>query len=280
MPTNPKILIVEDDFDISEMLETFFIQQGYFVTTSHWGEDGVRSAAEKKPDLVILDIRLPDIDGYEVARRLKADRATKDIPIIYLTERRDRADRLKGLEIGADDYITKPFDMAELKLRVRNVINRYQPQVVTNPITGLPDGKLVFERVEAGRRQENSFVVFNIQNLAAFRKLCGDTLADDVVKNTSTLIKSALKEANISDHFMGHITPTGLVIIFRSPDAEQLYTRLVYRLEMAMDFFYPENVDRTAILAVNKLKLTRTLTHSSELTRYDLDELINHFITI
>jgi DNA-binding response OmpR family regulator len=277
---NHKILIIEDDFDISEMLETFFIQQGYAVTSSHWGEDGIRSATEKRPDLIILDIRLPDIDGYEVARRLKSERATSDIPIIYLTERRDRADRLKGLELGADDYITKPFDMAELKLRVKNVISRYQPQVLTNALTGLPDGKLVIERIEAGRRVENTFVVFNIQNLPAFRQLCGDDFADDVVKNSSTLIRNALRDANILEGFLGHITPTGFVIIFRSTEAEQFYSRLVHRLEMAMDFFYPPSIDRADIVPETKLSLTHSFTFSKDLTQYDLDELVNYFISL
>ena len=96
----PKILIVEDDLDVAEMLNAYFRVQGYEVFTVNWGEDGVRSSQTVHPDLVILDIRLPDIDGYEVARRLRGDRRTSDIPIIFLTEKRDRSDRLQGLELG------------------------------------------------------------------------------------------------------------------------------------------------------------------------------------
>ena len=92
-----KILIVEDDPDVAEMLNAYFGVQGYEVFTVNWGEDGVRSSQTEQPDLVILDIRLPDIDGYEVAHRLRSDRRTKNIPIIFLTEKRDRADRLHGL---------------------------------------------------------------------------------------------------------------------------------------------------------------------------------------
>lgn len=104
-----KILVVEDDLDVAEMLNAYFRVQGYEVFTVNWGEDGVRACQTVSPDLVVLDIRLPDIDGYEVARRLRTDRRTQDVPIIFLTEKRDRADRLHGLELGADDYITKPF---------------------------------------------------------------------------------------------------------------------------------------------------------------------------
>ncbi|MCE7861891.1 MAG: DNA-binding response regulator, partial [Chloroflexi bacterium CFX2] len=119
-----KILIVEDDPDVAEMLTAYFRSQEYDVFTVNWGEDGVRSALQVNPELVILDIRLPDIDGYEVAYRLRKNRRTSNIPIIFLTEKRDRSDRLQGLEIGADDYITKPFDVQELRLRVRNALNR------------------------------------------------------------------------------------------------------------------------------------------------------------
>ena len=86
---------------------------------------------------MILDIRLPDIDGFEVARRLRGNRKTREIPIIFLTEKRERGDRLKGLELQADDYITKPFDIQELRLRVRNALQRSRQGSLTNPVTGL-----------------------------------------------------------------------------------------------------------------------------------------------
>ncbi len=99
---------------------------------------------------MILDIRLPDIDGFEVARRLRANRKTREIPIIFLTEKRERNDRLKGLELQADDYITKPFDIQELRLRVRNALQRSRQGPLTNPVTGLPEGSLVDEALEQG----------------------------------------------------------------------------------------------------------------------------------
>jgi DNA-binding response OmpR family regulator len=135
----PKLLIVEDDLDVAEMLNAYFRVQGYEVFTVNWGEDGIRSAQTEPPDLVILDIRLPDMDGYEVAKRLRDERRTHDIPIIFLTEKRDRTDRLQALELGANDYITKPFDVQELRLRVRNALKRVGQGSLTNPISGLPE---------------------------------------------------------------------------------------------------------------------------------------------
>ncbi|HNH26690.1 MAG TPA: response regulator transcription factor, partial [Anaerolineales bacterium] len=155
-----KILIVEDDPDVAEMLTAYFRTQDYEVFTVNWGEDGVRSALQVNPDLAILDIRLPDIDGYEVARRLRTDRRTAQIPIIFLTEKRDRADRLQGLELGADDYITKPFDVQELRLRVRNALKRVSQGSLTNPVTGLPEGALVDEKLSEVLGTDNSSLLF------------------------------------------------------------------------------------------------------------------------
>jgi DNA-binding response OmpR family regulator len=107
------LLIVEDDVYVADMLNAYFNVQGYKVLTAHWGEDGVKVCLSHLPDLVILDIRLPDIDGFEVARRLRENRRTQDIPIIFLTEKREREDRLEGLKLEAEDYITKPFDIQE-----------------------------------------------------------------------------------------------------------------------------------------------------------------------
>ena len=107
----PHILIVEDQSNTAEMLHSYFQAQGYKVTTVGWGRDALAFVEKTLPDLVVLDIRLPDIDGYEVFRHLRAHWRTEHIPVIFLTEKRERGDKLLGLEMGAVDYITKPFDV-------------------------------------------------------------------------------------------------------------------------------------------------------------------------
>ena len=106
-------------------------------------EDGVKLGAEQQPDLIILDIRLPDIDGFEVAKRLKARRKTETIPVIFLTERDGRQDRMQGLELGAVDYLNKPFDVQELRLKVRNALAKRKQNTYTNTITGYPKAHLL-----------------------------------------------------------------------------------------------------------------------------------------
>ncbi len=235
-----KILVVEDDLDVAEMLNAYFRVQGYEVFTVNWGEDGVRACQTVNPDLVVLDIRLPDIDGYEVARRLRTDRRTQDIPIIFLTEKRERADRLHGLELGADDYITKPFDVQELRLRVRNALRRVSQGSLTNPVSGLPDGALVDERLsEALGKSGLSLLLVSLINLDIFRDAYGFVASDDVMRAVSLMIHNAMREVDGSEDFVGHLTPTDFVLIVSSANLSILGERVRSRLEQSLDYFYP-----------------------------------------
>src|SRR5258708_20010050 len=130
------------------MLNAYFRVQGYDVLRAGWGKDAVKVGRENNPDLVVLDIRLPDIDGYEVCRQLRTNRRTQDIPVIFLTEKRDRIDKLAGLELGVVDYITKPFDIQERRRRVRNSLRRAAQQQLVNPVTNVPEGQLVQEKLQ------------------------------------------------------------------------------------------------------------------------------------
>ena len=128
-----RLLVTEDDTDISFMLKVYFTGLGYDVDTALRGSEALEKTRHALPHLVILDIMLPDIDGYEVCRRLRTNMRTSHIPVIFLTQKDERSDRLQGLELGADDYITKPFDIEELKLRVQGAIRRSERESLTDP---------------------------------------------------------------------------------------------------------------------------------------------------
>ena len=119
-----RILVVEDDNDISNMLKIYFSAQGYEVTIAARGNDALERTRKQLPNVIVLDIMLPDIDGYEVCTRLRRNLRTSHVPIIFLTQKDERSDRIAGLELGADDYITKPFDIEELRLRVQGAMRR------------------------------------------------------------------------------------------------------------------------------------------------------------
>jgi len=115
------VLVVDDEPNIADLIELYLSREGFRVVKATTGEGGVQAVAEHRPRLVVLDVGLPDIDGLEVCRRL---RATSTIPVIFLTARDSEVDRVLGLEMGADDYVTKPFSPAELVARVKAVLRR------------------------------------------------------------------------------------------------------------------------------------------------------------
>ena len=235
-----KILIVEDDLDVAEMLNAYFRVQGYEVFTVNWGEDGVRAAQTVLPDLMILDIRLPDIDGYEVARRVRTDRRTNEIPIIFLTEKRERIDRLQGFEVGSDDYITKPFDVQELRLRVRNALKRVSQGSLTNPVSGLPEGPLVEERLsDVIHKSGWALLHICINHLDTFREAYGFVASDDVLRAISLMINNTMKENSSTEDFLGHISPTDFVIVITPANLPVFQERIRSRLEQSLDYFYP-----------------------------------------
>jgi len=121
-----KVLIIEDDADLQQLLSYHFQQGGFRVETSGNGAEGLKKAREKKPDLIILDIMLPGMDGFEVCRTLKGDSDTKAVPVIILTAKGEEIDKVVGFELGADDYLTKPFSPRELLLRAKAVLRRTQ----------------------------------------------------------------------------------------------------------------------------------------------------------
>ena len=144
-----KILVVEDDVDISNMLRIYFSGQGYEVQVAPRGGDALDYTRRQLPHLIVLDIMLPDMDGYAVCKELRTTTRTSHIPIIFLTQKDERSDKIAGLELGADDYITKPFDIEELKLRVQNAIQRSEMISLTDANSGLPSGRLIEDQLRA-----------------------------------------------------------------------------------------------------------------------------------
>jgi DNA-binding response OmpR family regulator len=236
-----RILIVEDDLDLSEMLSSFLRVQDYEVMAAAWGEEALRISREHTIDLIVLDIRLPDIDGYEVCRQLRAQRHTENTPIIFLTEKRDRVDKLQGLELGVVDYITKPFDIQELRLRIRNAINRAGRAALSNPITDLPEGEAVNDHLNKMLNIGGNWAVMSlsVDRLSAFRELYGFVAADDVMRAVNLMIRNAIREHGNESDFVGHLGPEVFVLITAADNIDRIRERIESRIEQSREYFYP-----------------------------------------
>ncbi len=232
------LLIVEDDLDTSQMLRVYFEAQGYRVVPAFSGKEALDKCRSEQPDLILLDVRLPDFDGFEVGQQLQEDVRTSRLPVIFVTERRARDDRIAGLKLGAIDYITKPFDVQELRLRVRNALRRAGSQ--NNPVTGLPGEKLTTGRLSLMLERDNwSTVGINILGLDKFNEIYGFVARDDVLRAIALTLTSAVDELGSIDDFVGHPAENQFVIITIPGKATQLKEHIVERLNQAMTYFYP-----------------------------------------
>ncbi|HEC35479.1 MAG TPA: response regulator [Anaerolineae bacterium] len=209
-----RILVVEDDFDISNMLRIYFQSQGYEVAVAPRGEDALEMCRQQLPNIVVLDIMLPDMDGYDVCRQLRSNLRTSHIPIIFLTQKDERSDKIHGLELGADDYITKPFDVEELKLRVKNAIARSAYESLTNPTTGLPSAKLIEAQLRRLMQRDGWGVIYiGIEGLEPFSEVYGFVAADEVLRYTAIILSETVDALGTPDDFIGHVGGDDFLII-------------------------------------------------------------------
>ena len=234
-----RILVVEDDFDISNLLRIYFDSQGYEVTVAAKGNDALELCRRNLPNVVVLDIQLPDIDGYEVCRRLRSSLRTSHIPILFLTQRDERSDKIAGLELGADDYITKPFDIEELKLRVQNAIKRAQWENLTSPITGLPSSKLIEDELRMlMRRKDWAILYIGINHIAGFNEAYGFVAGDDVYRFAAIVLGDGVDEHGADNDFIGHIGTDDFIIVTDEEHAPAIQEYIEGRFKNEVGTFY------------------------------------------
>ena len=228
-----RILVVEDDFDISNMLRIYFGGQGYEVQVAPRGNDALTMTRKQLPNLIVLDIMLPDMNGYDVCRELRETTRTSHIPIIFLTQKDERSDKIAGLELGADDYITKPFDIEELKLRVQNSINATNRVAQLNPISNLPMGRLIEDHLRNLMRSNKTwaYIDMKINNFDPFTEVYQFVAGDDVLRFMALLMNEVVDELGTPEDFLGHPGKDNFVLITHSKEVDQLKQRLVERFD-------------------------------------------------
>lgn len=209
-----RMMIVEDDPDISNMLRIYFQSQGYEVAVAQRGEDALEMCRQQLPHIIVLDIMLPDMDGYDVCRELRGNLRTSHIPIVFLTQKDERSDKIHGLELGADDYITKPFDLEELKLRVKNAMARAQYESLTNPTTGLPSGRLIEDQLRQLMRRDNWGIIYvGIQGFSTFGEVYGFVAGEEVLRFAAMVLGKAVDSVGTPNDFIGHIGGDDFLVI-------------------------------------------------------------------
>ena len=217
------LLVIEDDPDSSNLLNLYFTSKTYMVDVAARGADGLARARQRPPDLILLDINLPDMSGLEVCRDLRLSPRTSHVPIIFLTERSTQSDRVAGLGAGAQDYVVKPYDLEELRLRIQNLILRAEREQLVDPRTRLPTGRLIDEQLQRLREADQPewrALTCEIQSFRPFVDLNGFVAGDDVLKFTAHLLREVVDESGTPNDFVGHAAnETFLVLTAADPAA-------------------------------------------------------------
>jgi diguanylate cyclase (GGDEF)-like protein len=242
-PKNPvRILVVDDEKNILDIIRFNLEVEGYEVFTTQEGEEALRMVHEVKPDLILCDILMPEMDGLEICRRLKADGRTNQIPVVMLSAKTQAQDKVASIEAGADDFITKPFDFSDLVARiVVNLIRAKQKRDVS-PLTGMP-GSISIEAETKRRLAKNlkfAALYVDIDNFKPYNEIYGFPQGDTVIRELASIIDETVRRFGNYDDFIGHGGGDDFVILTTPEKASRIAEEIISAFEQKVPSFYRE----------------------------------------
>lgn len=250
------ILIADDDEDIVRFVEVNLRLEGFDVATAFDGEQALHAAYDQHPDLILLDVMMPKVDGFEVCQRLRSDGRTRNISVIMLTAKSLSADKVVGLTAGADDYMIKPFDPIELVARVKSALRRSKEMRAINPLTQLPGNVQIQEEVTRRVTSQAPFAVMyiDIDDFKAFNDYYGFLKGDEAIKLLSRCATDAIGSFG-TEGFLGHIGGDDFVAIVEAEAAEKAANALVECWDRDVRGLYaPGDSERGYIEVVDRQK--------------------------
>jgi diguanylate cyclase (GGDEF)-like protein len=240
-----RILVVDDDPDIAGFVQMSLRVEGYDVAVAHDGLAALQLVRSYQPDLMILDVMMPELDGIEVLRRVRADPVTTALPVIVLTAKGQTPDKVIGLQAGADDYVVKPFDTLELVVRVQNTLRRNRESREVSPLSGLPGNHRILREIADRLRSGKPFAVCycDIDGFKAVNDAYGFARGDEFIVTLGRKLLEAV--ATRSSAFLGHVGGDDFVVICDPEDIRPLTEQAVTEFEKAADALYdPEDRER------------------------------------
>ncbi|MGE5398554.1 MAG: response regulator [Chitinophagales bacterium] len=201
------VLAVDDDRFIQKIIQDSLEAEGIKVFTAKNCRQAELILQKDLPDLILLDVIMPDMDGFDFLRQIRNNTRTSHLPVILLTSKADINDKVQGLDLGADDYITKPFETLELIARVKTHIRRAKQINYYNPLTGLPGNVLIEERLDILLSKQAPFSVcyVDLDNFKAYNDAYGFLKGDEVIKMVAHILKVATEKYGSAEDFVGHI---------------------------------------------------------------------------
>jgi diguanylate cyclase (GGDEF)-like protein len=249
------ILVVDDDAEIARFIEATLQTEGFDVVVAHSGEAALSCLEESMPDLAMLDVMMPGLDGVELVRRLRARPATVSLPVIMLTAQSLPAEKIAGLTAGADDYLVKPFDTLELLARVRSTLRRNADMRAVSPLTGLPGNLSITEAVASMTASGEQFAVchLDLDNFKAYNDRHGWLRGDEVIGLLAKTLKTASAAAGPPPPFVGHVGGDDFVALCTPDQVELLCRRVVKAFDAeVLKMYDPEEVEAGYIVILDR----------------------------
>jgi len=249
-----KILVVDDEPTIVELIEESLRMDGFDTARAYSGEEALESLNRDPPDLVLLDLMLPGMGGYEVCRQMQKDVRLSQIPVIMLTAKSAVADRVAGYQKGADDYITKPFDAEELLVRVRAQLHHLYHEN-TNELTGLPGSAAVenaIDRRTATPDDPWSIIYVDIENFTVYNEVYSYLEGDEMIKMAAGVIREAVGGQGSPTDFVGHMGGDNFVIITLPQHTGPICQTASERFDtLVADYYSPTDRSQGYVVSIN-----------------------------
>ena len=237
-----KILVVDDDPDIRDILKLTLSEENYEILEAADGEEALKIITAKAPHLVLLDYKIPKIDGREVCRRIKNDLLLRHLPIIMVTAKGDIEDKVDGIDAGADDYVVKPFEPKELLARIRMILRRTERDLEANPLTHLPGNISILNELARRLESKSLFAVcyLDLDKFKSYNDKHGFEHGDEVIRETARILIRAIQQFGNPDDFIGHIGGDDFVVVTTPKTVDNVCNKIINDFERIAPSFYNE----------------------------------------
>jgi diguanylate cyclase (GGDEF)-like protein len=252
---SPRVLIADDDSAIRSLLEEILQDDGYTVSTTTNGHELVQLAQQLVPDLILVDLMMPKMDGYEAIRQLRNDTRTAHLPMLILTAQLHSKDVVVGFQSGADDYITKPLDIPVLLARIKSHLRRAAQRPVSNPLTGLPGNSLLLEEIHYRLLQGTPMALLyaDLDNFKVFNDTYGFARGDEAILLLAHLVQHAVALHGNPATFVGHIGGDDFTVLTTPEDMDAICQTLIETFDRAIaQLYHPDDIKRGFLSGVDR----------------------------
>ncbi len=251
-----KVLIVDDDPDIRDVLKLTLSEEDYTILEAKDGQEALDIITSKHLDLVLLDYKIPKLDGRQVVKQVKSDLLLRHLPIIMVTGKKEIGDKVGGLDAGADDYVTKPFEPQELLARIRMTLRRAERDLEANPLTRLPGNISILNEISSRLEKESLFCVayIDLDKFKSYNDKYGFKCGDEVIRETARILIKAIQKKGKSDDFIGHIGGDDFVVITTTERVDKICHEIIAEFQKTSPSFYNEQDRRIGSIITKNRK--------------------------